>query len=65
MRCACCREPLGHCTGESSIYSPIPYELCEECFLEEDEAITERGSNNWPERLEQYERHQPGGRDGV
>lgn len=53
--CARCKTffPNARCTGESGIYG-AHHLLCEPCFLDEDEEITEKGTNNLPERLEHY-----------
>lgn len=55
--CAGCRVSLRYedCQGESGLYSPNrAFTLCEPCFLAEDKEIDDRGSNEWPERIEQY-----------
>lgn len=45
------------CQGESGIYSPNRiFMLCEPCFEAEDAEIDEAGTNDLPERLEQYKR---------
>lgn len=66
MLCAGCKIRLdpGMTTGNSLIYkrsSDLPTEkqgltfiLCEECFLEEDEMIDEKGTNDIPSRIEHY-----------
>jgi hypothetical protein len=66
MRCANCSGYLSErdCTGDSSLYNHgdgIGYMLCEPCFLEEDELIDEKGTNDIPDRRAHYERNQPGG----
>lgn len=58
MICANCRKRLRETdfTGESALYSPKrSFTLCEECFLAEDDFITESGTNNHPERIALYE----------
>lgn len=59
MICAnCCRDLHAvRCTGQSGLYYPNNdkgIELCEPCFLEEDELIEELGTNDQPERLARY-----------
>jgi len=60
--CANCRRSIefARCTGDSSLYNPgqsRAIELCEPCFLEEEAAIDEAGTNNLPERLARYRRN--------
>lgn len=56
--CARCRKPvdqLRDCLGESSLYSPSrAFTLCEQCFLDEDLEIDAAGTNDIPERIEEY-----------
>ncbi len=56
--CARCRKPvdqLRDCLGESGIYSPNrAFTLCEQCFLDEDLEIDRAGTNDIPERLDEY-----------
>lgn len=55
--CARCRQGLrgGQSTGESGLYSPgRAFTLCEPCFFAEEEETEDRGTNNLPDRLEQY-----------
>ena len=55
--CARCRKPVdqSECLGESGIYSPgRAFTLCEQCFLDEDLEIDRTGTNNIPERLDEY-----------
>lgn len=56
-RCANCKCLLANLerTGESNIYSPNKaFELCNPCWLEEDEEIDAKGTNVLPERLQHY-----------
>lgn len=48
----------GETRGESSIYGShaIP-DLCEQCFLDEDEEIEAAGTNDLPETLAWYRRN--------
>ncbi len=61
--CACCREPLGNCTGTSGLYNPgrNSFILCEDCWLEEEGLVDETGTNNHPERVARYALNQPWG----
>lgn len=56
--CARCRkrvDQLKDCLGESGLYSPNrPFTLCEQCFLDEDLEIDQAGTNDIPERLDEY-----------
>lgn len=56
--CARCRvrvDQVRDCLGESGLYSPNhAFTLCERCFLDEDLEIDRAGTNNIPERLEEY-----------
>lgn len=57
--CARCRkrvDQLKECLGESGIYSPTgrAFTLCEQCFLDEDLEIDRAGTNDIPERLDEY-----------
>ncbi len=57
--CARCRKPVDQfrdCLGESSIYSPTgrAFTLCEQCFLDEELEIDAAGTNDIPERLDEY-----------
>lgn len=66
MRCANCTVQLFQhtTTGNSSLYKnsedlpvtkrDLRFILCEECFLEEDELIEEKGTNDIPSRIEVY-----------
>lgn len=57
--CARCRkrvDQMRDCLGESGIYSPTgrAFTLCEQCFLDEDLEIDRAGTNDIPERLDEY-----------
>jgi hypothetical protein len=57
--CSRCRRPVDQfkdCLGESGIYSPTgrAFTLCEQCFLDEDLEIDRAGTNDIPERLDEY-----------
>lgn len=56
--CARCRkrvDQIKDCLGESGIYSPgRAFTLCEQCFLDEESEIDRVGTNDIPERLEEY-----------
>lgn len=57
--CARCRmrvDQIRDCLGESGIYSPTgrAFTLCEQCFLDEDAEIDRAGTNDIPERLDEY-----------
>jgi hypothetical protein len=57
--CARCRKRVDQfkdCLGESGIYSPTgrAFTLCEQCFLDEDLEIDRAGTNDIPERLDEY-----------
>lgn len=56
--CARCRkrvDQLKDCLGESGLYSPNrAFTLCEQCFLDEDAEIERAGTNDIPERLQEY-----------
>lgn len=67
MKCANCAERIkqGDCTGDSSLYNHgdgIKYILCEPCWLDEDNLIDEKGTNDMPFRRAHYAINQPGGR---
>jgi hypothetical protein len=66
FKCANCarRVDQHECSGDSGLYNHgdgIKYNLCEECFLEEDAMIDETGTNDHPSRRERYSINQPGG----
>lgn len=57
--CARCRRKVDQyrdCLGESGIYSPTgrAFTLCEQCFLDEELEIDRVGTNDIPERLDEY-----------
>lgn len=57
--CSRCRKPVDQmkdCLGESGIYSSTgrAFTLCEQCFFDEDLEIERTGTNNIPERLDEY-----------
>jgi len=56
--CARCRKPVDQirdCLGESGLYSPRrAFTLCEQCFLDEELEIDRVGTNNIPERIDEY-----------
>lgn len=56
--CARCRksvDQLKDCLGESGLYSPNrAFTLCEQCFMDEDLEIDRAGTNDIPERLDEY-----------
>lgn len=56
--CARCRRPVDQfkdCLGESGLYSPNrAFTLCEQCFLDEELEIDRAGTNDIPERLDEY-----------
>lgn len=57
--CARCRRAVHYlkdCLGESSIYSPTgrAFTLCEKCWMDEDLEIDRAGTNDIPERLDEY-----------
>lgn len=56
--CARCRtrvDQMKDCLGESGLYSPNrAFTLCEQCFLDEDLEIDAAGTNDIPERIEEY-----------
>jgi hypothetical protein len=56
--CAGCGSYIRHAreTGVSGLYFPGTkcILLCEPCFLAEDDAIEDAGTNNLPERLSRY-----------
>lgn len=56
--CARCRKPVNpirDCLGESGLYSPNrAFTLCEQCFLDEDLEIDRAGTNDIPERIDEY-----------
>ena len=57
--CARCHkrvDQMRDCLGESGIYSPTgrAFTLCEQCFFDEDLEIDRAGTNDIPERLDEY-----------
>lgn len=58
--CPSCRGPIydGDCTGESGIYKSwnIP-DLCEPCWLIEEEFVDQQGTNDHPDILAYYVRN--------
>lgn len=60
-KCPNCKKPLGNCVGKSSIYGSkdVP-DLCEPCWLDEEDLIDREGTNDPDgsdvirERLEHY-----------
>lgn len=58
--CARCRCNIerGDSSGESGLYSPNrSFTLCEPCFFAEDEETEREGTNNLPDRLEEYRKN--------
>lgn len=62
-KCANCNERLGNCDGVSGLYNPGPnsFILCEDCWLCEEDAVDEKGTNVMPETIAHYTRNQPEG----
>ncbi len=57
ITCARCRKFVRdhECQGESGLYSPNRgFMLCEKCFDDEDREIDAAGTNDLPDRLEEY-----------
>jgi hypothetical protein len=54
--CANCGTDIlnAKCTGVSSIYQSGGIDLCETCYLMEDDLIDQQGTNVLPERLKHY-----------
>jgi hypothetical protein len=46
-KCPNCKKPLGNCVGTSSLYGSHDIgDLCEDCWLEEEDLIDEEGTNS-------------------
>ena len=57
--CSRCRRSVDQfrdCLGESGIYSPTgrAFTLCEQCWEDENLEIDRAGTNDIPERLDEY-----------